>query len=241
MRRGNWRILSGGRLILLLLLAAVGRPVVGQDDRAAQERKERMATHALLFKEHGRGPTIENTPVNASGEIDLTPRGSYDPVAPLGPVSAEAQFRNYANEADVIVEGVAKRQDSALTPARTFVFSEWEIVITRVIKNKSSVPVPPGGMIRVVRPGGRLVVNGRVVVARDPVLSDYTLEHTYLLYLRALPETDCFQSLYSGFDVTGGVPRCLTLLDDPVPQRRQFCASLSAKGFFSAIQKSIAP
>lgn len=241
MRRRNWKILSGRSLMVPLLLAALGSPAAGQDDRAAQERSERLAKHALLFKVLYGSPTLENTPPNVSGEIDLTSRAMLDYVVVGGPRSSQKIFKDIANGADVIVLGVAERQESALTAQRTSVFSEWDVRVTRIFKNTSSIPSHLGDVITIVRLGGRLVVNGRVVLARDRHLPDWAPAHAYLLYLKSLPDTRSFQPVEKGFEMTPDGPKCLVDLDFSPPQRTKFCASLSSRGFFKAVERSVVP
>jgi hypothetical protein len=84
------------------------------------------------------------------------------------------------------VEGTTEQRLSALTPRRSFVYSDWEIRVSRVFKNVSSVPIVPGGLITVVQAGGRLTINGRAVFAHLADLPEYALNQRYLL---------CFSSL----------------------------------------------
>jgi hypothetical protein len=77
--------------------------------------------------------------------------------------------------------------------------------VSKIYKNKSTVQVD--SEITVTRMGGDLTLNGRHIIDEESIFPEFAMNHDYVFYLRALPETSSFYAL-SGetFDVTGTTP-----------------------------------
>jgi hypothetical protein len=224
-------------LCFSLAAAACGLGLA-QSDRAEQLRQERIAKNGALF-ERSRPDidrrTVENVWPNANGEIDLS-RIVISDYVDIGDPTPEQRLGFLAKEADAVVQATTEQQSSFLTPRRTTVFSEWEVRVTNVFKNASSLPVQQGSLIRLVRPGGRLTWRGRTVFAREAEFPDYTLRRTYVFYLMAIPETESFRPANT-FELSDGHVQYLTDPMKPI-KMRSFCAELTPEQFLQAVQRT---
>jgi len=144
--------------------------------------------------------------------------------------SAEGYFHELVCHADAAVVGVISSAQSNLTDDRSLVFTDYEVEVSEVIVDK------PGGLsngqvIVVSRPGGRVSVPGRQLVAKLDAFKQLEEGSTYLLFLNSTPAGE-YQTRLSGggFLVTG---------DRLVLQSRQFLpasvASLSLREAIAAI------
>jgi hypothetical protein len=226
--------------VCLLLFAAAWCLASAQSDRAAQQRQERLAKHAELFKSSSIGPPLEQRKPNAKGEIDLSQHWILDYAVSEEVITPDRMFAAWAAHSDVIVEGTAEQWYSALTQRRNFVYSDWEFRVSRVFKNTSSLPVVQGDLITVVQAGGQLTVDGRTVFAHLTGVTEYKLNQSYLLYLQALPESQSFRSYGQGFELDPRGPKCMFDDDGLGPQLKALCKSLSYATLVSAVEKSVA-
>lgn len=95
------------------------------------------------------------------------------------------------DRANVIVVGRPVAVHPHLTSNRSFVFSDYEFYVDRVLKNDGA---PLGSMIVVGCPGGILDYRGKIVETVYPNFEPFSLNDTYLLFLTRIPETGAFQA-----------------------------------------------
>jgi len=222
-----------GWLACSLLVGGLGWSQV--PDSAARLR---LARHAALFRlgSADSSSSLEYLEAHSSGPIELSITRINDYMSFDPPHSAADDLAQLVKSCDVVAVGTTTRQDSALNFEHTFVYSDWQIDVTRVLKNASSVPVRAGSAVTAVRAGGSLTVDGRLVTAHDSTIPDLTLNHTYVLFMEALPETSSMRSGIA-FDVTGKFP---VFIDDPrnPTSLRQFERSPVAD-FLTALERSL--
>jgi hypothetical protein len=227
-------------LVFLLFLAVAWCLDMAQLDRAAQQRQERLAKHADLYMSIDRGRPVDQVPANSKGEVDLSLEVFAEYEQSPASLTPEKELQDLAKLAQAVVEATAVQRYSALTPRRSFLYSDWDLEVTRVFKNTSPIPIQPGGTITVVRPGGELIVNGRRVVARVLAGPNFTLGQRSLVYLFPLLDTQSFDVLANGmFELTSGGPRPLFVNGYDARKMRAFCASLSVGDFLAAVERSI--
>jgi len=96
----------------------------------------------------------------------------------------------------------------------TFLFTEHKVRVEEVIKNNSSAAIDPGAEITIMRAGGKVLVDGRTIVAIESSVKPIRVGTTYLLFLKWVPTTGAYQSI-SPFEVKGNKLIALnTLLHD---------------------------
>jgi hypothetical protein len=92
-----------------------------------------------------------------------------------------------------IVQARADSRQSAFTPGRTFLYSDWDFVVQRVFKDRGPDSVKNGSTITVTRPGGSLVREGITYVAEEKSFPDFQKGSSYILFLDPLTDTYSFQ------------------------------------------------
>lgn len=223
------------------LLAAVGVFADAQSRLAPVDHRERTAKNATRFPHLDSNRRLETVKPDANGVIDLTPRLRYSYPGRASTDTPEKELAGLARVSDAIVEGVAERRESALTSTHSSVFSEWTIRVTRILKNNFKVEIPLGGTIIGVQSGGDLIINGIRVQAHSPSDPEVSLQHKYVLYLGAVPESQSFIVRRPFFDVTGDAP---VLMSDPqytTSTLWEFCAATTSEALEAAVLRSVYP
>jgi hypothetical protein len=205
--------------------------------------KDRLAQHAILFDSYARLPKslpVEARQPNAQGIVDLSVITINDYMY-QDPMPTPAQdLAALLRRTDAVLLGTATRRYSALNPRRTYLYSDWVISVTRILKNASTIAVHPEDEISTTRPCGETVIDGRRVIAKDRTFQDFELDRSYVFFLSARPDSKSFQALPDAtFDITGTAP---VLLGDPnnPTSLKQFSAS-SKQAFLTAVERALAP
>ncbi len=111
--------------------------------------------------------------------------------------------------ADAVVIGTIKEQiTSQLTENEEFLFSEYDLVVEDVIKYNPNASIAPASVISVIRHGGKVKFNGKVISAVVATFSPFIEGDQYLLYLKYIPETQSYQAFSnSSFLIDGDLVR----------------------------------
>jgi hypothetical protein len=218
-----------------LVVGIFGMVLAQTDDPVIQER---LAKHANLFAV-GRPnwSRLEDLKPKSQGVVVYEPAITRDNMLHEPPHSPAEELAYFGARTDAVISGTTLKQYSAANSLHTFLYSDWIISVTKIYKNTSTVPAQIGGQITVTRRGGDLVLNGIRVIARDRTFPDFAINHQYVFYLKALPETSSFQAISGAtFDVTGTVP--LLLLDPHDPTSMRGFVSATKADFFAAVERS---
>jgi hypothetical protein len=122
-------------------------------------------------------------------------------------------FGELASKSDSVIRGMTRRKVSQITDNDSFVFTDYYVVVTEVLKDDSAAPLHPQEVIVVTRPGGKVLVEGAVIRATDEGIPPLPLgDHDLLLFLRRVPETGAYTATrYDGtFEVDGPIVKALT-------------------------------
>ena len=202
--------------------------------------RERLAKHAAMFVEYDTSRRLENVKPNKSGVLDLSINMLNDFAANPNPPSGSEELAALARRSDTVVVGTTVTQYSALTTRHTFIYSDWAVRVTSLLKNTAPVVAEPGIVISVTRPGGELTMQGQRVIAHDRSFPEFAVGRQYVFFLKALPESNSFR-VWEGdvFDLSGPAP---LIIADPVDPTslRAFSVSQSTQEFIRAIEGSIA-
>jgi hypothetical protein len=134
------------------------------------------------------------------------------------PTEPEAFFANIAKISDTVIRGKVINKASQITEDDSFIFTDYNIVITEVLKNNTKSLIDAGTQITVTRPGGRIVVNEVIVGINDHhVLPLPAGSNEVLLFLKLIPDTGTYQSArYDGsYEIVGNSLRPLTRVQLP--------------------------
>lgn len=168
--------------------------------------------HARLYSCSGVGRRLTDLARERGEDVTI----GIDP--PLQMIQPEGEKENglesLARRVDAIVVASVKDKTSMFNSGETFVFTEHNVRVEEVIKNNSSAPVDSGSEITIMRAGGKILVDGRTVVAIESSVKPIRVGTTYLLFLKWVPTTGAYQSI-SPFEVKGNRLIALnTLLHD---------------------------
>jgi hypothetical protein len=138
----------------------------------------------------------------------------------VGPESSKKFFTRLAQESDAIIRGSARKKTSQLTEDNSFIFSDYEILVTEVIKDKGRGLVA-GQSITVTRPGGKILLDRILVQAWINLMSPLPLDGSeVVLCLRSAPGSEAYQAIKTtdAFELRDGRVRPL---GGQIPARRQ--------------------
>lgn len=132
--------------------------------------------------------------------------------------SPESYFGELVRASDVVIRGKVTKKASQITEDGAFIFTDYDVSVMEILKDNSASPLAPGSTITVTRPGGKVVVEGIIVKARDRYFGPLPLsDHPVLLFLRYIPETAAYKAInsFGAFEVDGSSIRPLT--EEPLP------------------------
>src|SRR5262249_51396276 len=187
--------------------------------------------HSKLFHRYKTGKKLssqafleqESNSKQLSNEIVVTK------IPPIIDVELERRCPNYpkpglvglAHAADVIVVSTIRDKIiSQLTEDEGFLFSEYSVSVENVIKDNLGVPIEINSAISVIRPGGKVKINDKVVSAVVPSFRPFIEGDQYILFLKFIPETKSYQAFGNGsFPIIEGEIR--TLYDPKTGPKQQ--------------------
>jgi hypothetical protein len=114
-----------------------------------------------------------------------------------------------AYAADAIVIGSVKEKiTSQFTEDEDFLFSEYAVVIEEAIKDNPNASIGLNSVISVIRSGGKVKFNGKIISAVVNTFNPFFEGDRYLLYLKYIPETQSYQAFSNAsFLIDGDVVR----------------------------------
>lgn len=133
-------------------------------------------------------------------------RGDVYVIVPNGDVQLPASFNlhdfflNLTCQADAVIIGTVKSKTSQIIEEGTFVFTDYELIVTDVLKNNVAAPIELNGSITYTSPGGAVELNGHVIRAVQRGRRPLQVGEDYLLYLKFIPETGAFKGFSNSRD-----------------------------------------
>jgi hypothetical protein len=170
-------------------------------EEGAMTEKERK--HGQLFKGYEdvtKGKKLREIMDKTGGDVSVG-RLIGNMIVPTS-FSLDQYISDLTCKADVVVIGKLKKKASQLNGEGTFTFTEYEINVEEVLKNHAADPIQANGNLTVVRSGGSIKLNGRIVTATDFAERPLEKGGRYLLFLRFVPETGAYRSFSGGNNLT---------------------------------------
>lgn len=194
---------------------------------------EKERAHSRLFESEGHykvGRRLDEfVDGQGTGALIEPPLEIFNPDAPR--ISFADFIKRLTCDADAVVVAVVTDRISQLTEQRRFVFSDYTMVVDQV--HKRHLDLAPNAVITVTRPGGKVLINGRVVIAVDSSFQLLESGKQYLLFLRYVPETGAYRSERKGSFLIDG--------DSLIPLTEEGILGLSshAKPSFASIRPAL--
>jgi len=175
---------------------------------------EQQQEHARLYSSSGVGRRLTDLARERGEDVTIGIDPPLQMTQPEGENFQENALESLARRVDAIVVASVKDKTSMFNEGETFLFTEHKVRVGEVIKNNSSAPIDPGSEITIMRAGGKVLVDGRTIVAIESSVKPIRVGTTYLLFLKWVATTGAYQSI-SPFEVKGNKLIALnTLLHD---------------------------
>ncbi len=189
---------TSGILILVLLSIPAVIPTIAltgyaqekststTEDEATPIQKgvmtERQKKHSKLYKGSGMGENLsEVARKDGSARVIVESSPSFssrEPTPTLG-----QSLNELACTEDAIVVGKVKSKASQLTEEEDFVFTDYELSVEEVIKNNPSAQIGAYTEITITRPGGVVLLDGRVISADVAAYNPFKVGSRYITFL----------------------------------------------------------
>lgn len=176
-----------------------------QSPQVPQIPKEKQKQHAKLYKDYEDGKKL-NELASDAGESVIR-KGNFPPkrFGTSASCNTASYLQSIACDADAIVVGTLRGGVSQPTEENYFIFTDYELSVSSVIKDNPHSPIQPSGNLIVSRPGGEITINGRTVRAIDQFFEPFQTDTEYLLFLKFIPTTNAYRAYRSGsFSLTKG-------------------------------------
>jgi hypothetical protein len=133
------------------------------------------------------------------------------------PETPKDYFGKLTNESDVVIRGKVNKKVSQVTEDDAFIFTDYDVVVTEVLKNNAISPLEVGVDMTVTRLGGKILVDGIIVSFKDQRFLPLPLNQDVVLFLKYIPETGTYQTTQDNgsFQLDGEVLRPLTGIQFP--------------------------
>ena len=226
--------------VALLIVAGVGASRLQRRDAAridadAEEREyqskivdappvqlgalsERQRIHSRLYTDYRAtrgGKTITGLVAQAKGRSRIASTTVFIGLGPelTKPVAPEKYFGELAHSSDAVIRGRVTKKEVQITEDDSFIFTDYDVLITEVLKNNAFAPIGKDETISVTRPGGRVLLDGIIVEAEDMAFKPLPINtHDVILFLRYIPETGAYQATRDTgcFELNGSILSPLT-------------------------------
>jgi hypothetical protein len=160
---------------------------------------EKQKQHSRLYKRYNSDRKIFDLLKAQDGEVFI-----YR----LAPLRAELSgspqptiydlLKRLTCGSDAVIVGTVKDKTSQITEDRSFIFTDYTLIVEDVLKNNKLAPIHLNSEITVTRPGGTILLNGRKVRALDESIPPLTAGEKYLLLLHHVHATEAYATNGSG-------------------------------------------
>jgi len=184
---------------------------------------EKQRVHSKLYSYYrelrGTMDSISELAAHNKGKCRTVQTQVFTPLGPLPkPDNPEHYFGQLARESDAIVRGKATRKSSQITEDDTFIFTDYDLQVSEVLKDNPTAPLSQGITITVTRPGGKVLIDGMIAKANDDSYAPLPLNgNEVLLFLKFIPESGAYRATRptATFELDGSSVRPLTLNNMP--------------------------
>lgn len=234
-------------LVLVAVLLSLVRLSVTQSQIDVKEiatpvtkgvMSEKQKEHSKLYSAYRKTTKLPDLTRQQGGnqnqEVNISILPAIPELATSGAGTASDALEKLAAKADVVVIATAINKTSQITEDETFVFTDYDLSVIEVLKDSPSVQ--PQSVITVTRPGGKILLEGRVINVRDRSFEPLAIGGKFLLFLRYIPATGSYQAVndQSSFEVVKNNVRPLSGAPDAKNQ------SGEAGTFLSEVRAAIA-
>ena len=104
------------------------------------------------------------------------------------PPAPQEFLRDLSCKADAVILGTPVTKVAHLTADETFVYSQYEVRVEKILKDNLAAPIRSNTSIPVTRPGGLVKVNDQLIRVEDKNFETLKFRKEYILFLRYVPD-----------------------------------------------------
>lgn len=115
-------------------------------------------------------------------------------------------FTRFVKESDAIIRGKAIKRTSQITEDDSFLFTDYDVVVSDIFKNNATDRIEAGGTITVTCMGGKILVEDVIIKAGGNGVALLPINaQDVLLFLKYVPQTESYKlAKYNGaFELNG--------------------------------------
>jgi hypothetical protein len=197
MKTRRWEFCISSIVTTLAAAALVSFAVIAQSNSSNISSNEDIeVARSRLFGGFGTPKTISELLSETSGGLNLQGYrmeglGAEDPTAPAYPPPA---LRGIVCTSDLGILGTPGSSLSHVTFDQKFLYTDWTVTVDRVIDNRIATSIREGQTVTVVSPGGKLVLNGRDVMATDRNFEQFKPGEEFVLFLHYISEAAAYKA-----------------------------------------------
>jgi hypothetical protein len=226
--------------LALLLVAGVGASRIGQKDAEQAKQRAELAAyqaelvdarhvqvgvlsetqrvHSRLFAHYRQlynGRTISEAIEQAKGHTRILGLNVGLGLGPefIKPESPESFFAELARASDAVIRGRVKNRTPYITEDEEFILTDYDILVSEILKDNVITPIAIGGNITFVQPGGKVALDGMIVKATDDAFSPLPKSNNdVVLFMKFIQQSGSYKATrYNGsFELEGSSLRPLT-------------------------------
>jgi hypothetical protein len=212
------KIVLCAALAVMLVITSIALRSRGQNNLAAAREEdpspvqegvmtEKQRGHSKLFSQrYAYRKDQKLRDLKGHGDIQVTigvgdkPRSTSAP-----PFNLNEFLRRMTCDSDAVLVGQVKDKVSQLTENGEFTFTDYQVITEVILKNNTAAPINPQSTIIVTRPGGAILLNGKVIRGIDLSYKPFELGGRVLLFLKFIPATGAYETFRGegSFMITG--------------------------------------
>ncbi len=195
-------------VLTLLSIAGVYRTkALRIQDQTTPTKVDKEAEKEAARKIHkglgGARKTIPEEVLETRGDVVKRLEVGLPVLTPNRAFNAHTYLAERACAADAIFIGTVTDRKSQLTDDETFVISNYQVSIERLIKNDLKIALSSGTIVDVSRLGGEIQIHGYHVKAISLAAQPLEVGNCYLIFVTFLPEKNTFAANSLAFLLKG--------------------------------------
>ena len=195
-------------IVVILLVAACFVIVIAGSHQQGQKTDEatpirlgvmteKEKAHSKIYHGFGSGKKLRDLAAIMPNGVKVR----RNTPLPMGESDAEltsSEFiRRLACNADAVIVGIAREKSSQLTEDEGFLFTDYDLTITEVIKDNTRAHLIPDIELTVTVPGGKVQLGSTIIEAADASYKPLELGKRYTFFLRFSPITQSYTPVNS--------------------------------------------
>lgn len=195
-------------IVVILLVAACFVMVIAGSRQQGQKTEEatpirpgvmteKQKAHSKIYQGFGSGKKLRDLAAVMPSGVKVR-RNTPLSVGESGTALTSSEFiRQLSCNADAVIVGTVREKSSQLTEDEGFIFTDYDLTITEVIKDNTRAHLIPDIELTVTQPGGKVQLGSTIIEAADASYKPLTLGKRYMFFLKFSPLTESYTPVNS--------------------------------------------